>query len=267
MSLRLPAPADPLLRLAVVDSVAPRGGKLASELAACLVPAPSVLEARNGRETVELLRRGGVDIVIVDMTSVEDLGAAPEESVGRLVKLAQGALTVVLSDVASISAAVAVMRAGAHDCVVRPISTGELAVRLNQLAQRHGKARLFGPDAPLRQVLADIASLAAASSQALGIGAQLGGSQEQQLLQQLTRRLALLFDEMPSPADAPDESAPSAQPAVLPMWQQEQRIIEEALASFAGNIGLAAAALELSPSTIYRKRQVWAELQARKGAA
>ena len=54
---------------------------------------------------------------------------------------------------------------------------------------------------------------------------------------------------------------------VLPMWQQEQRIIEEAIESFAGNIALAAAALELSPSTIYRKRQAWAELEGKKGAA
>jgi two-component system repressor protein LuxO len=51
------------------------------------------------------------------------------------------------------------------------------------------------------------------------------------------------------------------------MWQQEQRIIEEAIESFSGNIALAAAALELSPSTIYRKRQAWAELEGKKGAA
>ena len=51
-------------------------------------------------------------------------------------------------------------------------------------------------------------------------------------------------------------------PAVLPMWQQEQRIIEDAIASFGGNVSLAAAALEISPSTIYRKRQGWAEMAA-----
>ncbi|UXN75715.1 helix-turn-helix domain-containing protein [Devosia sp. A8/3-2] len=44
------------------------------------------------------------------------------------------------------------------------------------------------------------------------------------------------------------------------MWQQEQRIIEDAIASFGGNVSLAAAALEISPSTIYRKRQGWAEM-------
>lgn len=47
---------------------------------------------------------------------------------------------------------------------------------------------------------------------------------------------------------------------VLPMWRQEQRIIEDAIRHFSGNITMAAAALELSPSTIYRKRQAWAEM-------
>ncbi|WP_456077454.1 helix-turn-helix domain-containing protein [Devosia rhodophyticola] len=36
--------------------------------------------------------------------------------------------------------------------------------------------------------------------------------------------------------------------------------MENAVAQFGGNISLAAAALEISPSTIYRKRQSWAEL-------
>jgi DNA-binding NtrC family response regulator len=52
---------------------------------------------------------------------------------------------------------------------------------------------------------------------------------------------------------------------VLPMWRQEQRIIEEAIRRFSGNIAAAAAALEVSPSTIYRKRQAWAATE--KGAA
>ena len=44
---------------------------------------------------------------------------------------------------------------------------------------------------------------------------------------------------------------------VEPLWAQERRIIEDALAAFDGNIAKAAAALEISPSTIYRKRQSW----------
>lgn len=54
------------------------------------------------------------------------------------------------------------------------------------------------------------------------------------------------------------EGGPTAPlPPILPLWQQEKRIIEDALSRFGGNIGKAAAALEISPSTIYRKKQAW----------
>lgn len=54
-------------------------------------------------------------------------------------------------------------------------------------------------------------------------------------------------------------SAASIRPfsAIEPLWAQERRIIEETLDVFDGNISMAAAALEISPSTIYRKRQSW----------
>ncbi|MFX5660708.1 helix-turn-helix domain-containing protein, partial [Acinetobacter baumannii] len=45
---------------------------------------------------------------------------------------------------------------------------------------------------------------------------------------------------------------------VEPFSVQERRIIEGALAAFDGNLSRAAAALEISPSTIYRKRESWA---------
>ena len=47
-------------------------------------------------------------------------------------------------------------------------------------------------------------------------------------------------------------------PLVAPFWEQERDIIESALTSCNGNISQAAAALKISPSTIYRKRQSWA---------
>jgi two-component system repressor protein LuxO len=50
--------------------------------------------------------------------------------------------------------------------------------------------------------------------------------------------------------------APRAEP-VASYRDQERAIIERALAAFAGNIPKAAAALDISPSTIYRKRQSW----------
>ena len=96
-------------------------------------------------------------------------------------------------------------------------------------------------------------------------------------LQNLIRRMVVMVDggeidaAMLSAADIESQGvAPAAveapradnRRAVLPMWQQEQRIIEDAIAAFGGNISLAAAALEISPSTIYRKRQNWAEMAA-----
>jgi two-component system repressor protein LuxO len=45
---------------------------------------------------------------------------------------------------------------------------------------------------------------------------------------------------------------------VEPLWVLEKRAIENAIRVYADNIARAAAALEISPSTIYRKRQGWA---------
>ncbi|MCW5695207.1 MAG: sigma-54-dependent Fis family transcriptional regulator [Bauldia sp.] len=54
-----------------------------------------------------------------------------------------------------------------------------------------------------------------------------------------------------------DPVPPQVPRRVLPFHEQERRIIEEALAAFGGNISRAAAALQINPSTIYRKRQAW----------
>jgi len=51
-------------------------------------------------------------------------------------------------------------------------------------------------------------------------------------------------------------------PTIEPFSLQERRIIEYALATFGGNISRAAAALQINPSTIYRKRQSWSEAEA-----
>ena len=45
--------------------------------------------------------------------------------------------------------------------------------------------------------------------------------------------------------------------AVTPLWQVERDAIETAIALCEGNIPKAAALLEISPSTIYRKKMVW----------
>jgi DNA-binding NtrC family response regulator len=103
------------------------------------------------------------------------------------------------------------------------------------------------------------------------VGKGIGPEQLVARIGQLARRHGkaevLLGKSAQGPEPAPEPSIPVMHNLVLPMWRQEQRIIESAIQSFAGNVALAAAALELSPSTIYRKRQAWAEMEGKRGAA
>ena len=228
MPSRLALETDAVARLLLVDGVPGRSEMLADEFCRNFAVSLAAHLAADGREAASMLRRGPHEIVLMDLGSLCDLAVSPEEAVGRLVKLADGALAVVLSEAATVSAAVAVMGAGAHDFVARPIGADALASRVGELARRHGKTRL----------------IAEPPSGSGGVIGDLAASRERR-----------------------DTQAAARRPAVLPMWQQEQRIIEEAIASYAGNIALAAAALELSPSTIYRKRQAWAEMDDKRGAA
>lgn len=464
-------------RLLLIDRDPQAAEAMAARLAGSFPGAPEIISAAGGRDGAEALRAGSYDVVLLDLGSLDDLSTQVEDAVGRLVKLAAGALVVALSDGASISSAVAAMRAGAHDYIARPVSGPAFAGRIGELARRHGKSRALpietctsepvsgfagfigassqmqfvfeqieriapsaapvfitgesgagkdvcaealhqrGPRAgkrfvaincaaiprdlmeselfgvvrgaytgahedrkgaaeladggtlfldeigemdlslqskllrflqtgaisrvgegstrqvdvrvicatnrnpmqmiadktfredlfyrlhvlpihipPLRQRPADVLVLArhfleryareerkrfsgfSTESADLMIGRDWPGNVRQ--LQNLVRRLVVMFDggeitaQMLAAADIetvalerqPTRALPRRQ-AVLPLWQQEQRIIEEAIESFGGNIALAAAALELSPSTIYRKRQAWAEMAGNKGAA
>jgi two-component system repressor protein LuxO len=88
-------------------------------------------------------------------------------------------------------------------------------------------------------------------------------------LQNAIRRIVVLNEgPLVTPDMLPEDIASTAGPVsavtagsapLAPMWLQEQRIIEQALAACGGNIARAAAALEINPSTIYRKRQAWAQ--------
>ncbi|MFM4996932.1 sigma-54-dependent transcriptional regulator [Aeromonas sanarellii] len=66
------------------------------------------------------------------------------------------------------------------------------------------------------------------------------------------------------PTPAPETSDVPVVPVqarlpVRPLWLVEKEVIEQAIASCDGNIPKAAALLEISPSTIYRKKQSWEE--------
>jgi two-component system repressor protein LuxO len=69
---------------------------------------------------------------------------------------------------------------------------------------------------------------------------------------------AMLPAAIRRPAGRSAATADAALP-VVPFRDQERLIIETALTAFGGSISRAAAALEISPSTIYRKRQEWSE--------
>ena len=57
---------------------------------------------------------------------------------------------------------------------------------------------------------------------------------------------------------APARSEPAtARPAIQPLWRSEKDAIEHAIELCGGNVPQAAALLEISPSTIYRKRLSW----------
>ena len=95
-------------------------------------------------------------------------------------------------------------------------------------------------------------------------------------LQNVVRNIVVLHDGervVPSMFPPPLNTVPVAAPAphtvlvapvattssdaIRPMWLVEKETIENAIAACDGNIPQAAALLELSPSTIYRKRLAW----------
>ena len=207
-------------RLLLVDE---RNGlaQLAGPLAAEFVLSPIVVELGTGRAAIDLLKTSVFDLIVADLDALGDIADDAANRIGKLARIASGALLLVRSQGCSISAALEGMRAGAHDCVGNDLDPAAMARRVGDLARRHGKAQFLVP--------------------------------------------------APTPAAMPAGGYPVAAPQipvmrdlVLPMWRQEQRIIEDAIQSFAGNIALAAAALELSPSTIYRKRQAWAEMDLKR---
>ena len=79
----------------------------------------------------------------------------------------------------------------------------------------------------------------------------------------LVERLKTLLIETPATnlQSVSTQSAPSTH-MITPFAEQERQIIEDALGVFQGNITHAAAALQISPSTIYRKKQGWDLLQS-----
>ncbi len=64
------------------------------------------------------------------------------------------------------------------------------------------------------------------------------------------------LSQLPQPPSKPDQTAAAEQP-IRPLATVERETIERAIAMCGGNIPKAAGLLEVSPSTIYRKKQAW----------
>ena len=209
-------------RLLLIEARRDLQARLAPSLAEEFAQPPIVADVAAGRPAVELMRNSSFDAVLADLEAIADLGAAPDERIGKLARAASGALLVILSEDAGISVALAAMRAGAHDCIGKAIAGDALTRLIGELARRHGKTRCLTRNCP--------------------------------------------EPESATVVEMPIAGIPNMRDLVMPMWRQEQRIIEDAIQQFAGNVAMAAAALELSPSTIYRKRQAWAEMDAKRTA-
>lgn len=95
----------------------------------------------DARRALHYLRSAKFDVVLGDMASLCDMGGSPEGAFVSLSQHADGALLIALSNSDSVSSAVAAMRSGAHDFLTKPVSGRMLALRLEELGQRHGKAR------------------------------------------------------------------------------------------------------------------------------
>jgi len=152
----------------------------------------------------------------------------------------------------------------------------DLFYRLHVLPLHLPALRLRGEDV-VRLARAFLASFAeeegrgfrgftAEAEAALSLHAWPGNVRE---LQNAIRRVVVLHDgefvaadmlALSSTHEAARDTGPLpriASPSIDPFWRQEQRIIEAALKAFDGNTHKAAHALEISPSTIYRKLQAW----------
>ena len=180
----------------------------------------------------------------------------------------------VLVDVTAGRAALDLMRNGPFDCIVADLDAiADLGTLPEERISRIARASSGALIVILSEDAGISISLAAMRAGAHDcIGKAIDGPALTRLIGELARRhgkTRCITKSTPMPeviASDPPLEIPSMRDLVMPMWRQEQRIIEDAIRQFAGNVALAAAALELSPSTIYRKRQAWAEMDKR-GAA
>ena len=173
-----------------------------------------------------------------------------------------------LIEVESGRAAIELLKVAPYDGVVAQL--GMLADLAEAIDERIGRLARVASEALVVVLTGDASISVALGAMRAGAhdcaGQDLDGTALAARIAELARRhgKTRICAAHKTASDNPGPSIPVMRDLVLPMWRQEQKIIEDAIQSFAGNIALAAAALELSPSTIYRKRQAWAEMEAKR---
>ncbi|HHY50343.1 MAG TPA: response regulator, partial [Alphaproteobacteria bacterium] len=139
MTSRPATGANETARILLIDRNRTGMDAIANALGACLKAEVRMERAASGKAGADHLRTARYALVLLDLASLDDVVPSTEEAVARLVKLAEGALCIALSEGVSVSAAVAAMRAGAHDFVAKPVHAEAFSARLAELARRHGK--------------------------------------------------------------------------------------------------------------------------------
>lgn len=145
-----------------------------SDLSACLGDHIDITPVYSGREASQSLRAGKFDIVLLDLDSLDDISGSRDEAIAGLCRLAGRGLIIALSNGTSVSLAVAAMRAGAHDYIPKPVSGPAFAARIEELAQRHGKASAMQIDTCAHDSPADFEGFVGVSSQMRVIYEQIG---------------------------------------------------------------------------------------------
>ncbi len=190
-----------------------------------------IVKLNDYHAALNLLRTNRFDVLLVDIDDIEG-----KDILSRLCHLANEALVIALSDGTSVSLALNAMSAGAHDHIAKPLDLDDFALRLEELSSIYGKLNhIFKPNI--------------AKSDLIGVRANEDKKYCTQTKLEFTSALNTKPKNIKSENIKPEN--------IKPMWQQEQKIIEDAIVFFNGNISRAAKALEISPSTIYRKKQHW----------
>ena len=221
---------------------APGGGTAVSRRARILLVAESPALARahaehlrhasfdaewavSEHEALSSIRRRLPDVVLLDLQASDADGRA---LLRRLKNASEPVGIVIVTAPATVDRAVDAVRSGAHDFIVKPVGATKLIEAVRKAVHRVNAERRSGRPRAVLPARSDDLDRPWSGPSA---GAAQGGSA--------------------GAAPNPEE------PAIRPLWMVERDAIEAAIAHCRGNISRAAGMLEISASTIYRKRLAW----------